>query len=277
MSHLAVDPVPVTIVKSPEELTSLAVEFGAWSTWTVPQIGQSSGPVPPILARRPTRDEARILIPALSAGALSSTVTATGSVATPAAGALIAGVVVGPGTFQVNWSVEITTVAATVPDNMRIAVNGGVTTYSTSINGTAIGSYPNQLPATVITTGASQTLGVYAIGAEATGTYKATLVVTQLSGAPNATTGVVLAHRPDYVANPANPQGAIIPASLLPLQLVYRSQQPLYAVGIGGPATILTLDQAQAASQATAEEVPEDIPEEYQEEGQGGTGPGYYP
>lgn len=154
-----VPPVDVRIVKTPEELTELAVEFGAWNTWTVPQIGQNTGTLAPILSRRPTRDEAKIFIP-------------------------------------------------------------------------------------------PQTGGV---------------------------TGVVLAHRADYVSNAANPQGAIFtpPASgSSPIQITYKAQQPVYAVGIGGAATVLTLDTAQAAASSKSEEDIEFIDEKYQEEG-AALDPGY--
>jgi hypothetical protein len=155
-----IEPVDVRIVKSPEELTSLAVEFGAWSNFTVPQIGTNTGTLPPILSRRPTRDEAYIFIPPQTGGA----------------------------------------------------------------------------------------------------------------------TSVVLAHRADYVSNASNPQGAIIPvpgAGATAFQIKYKGQQPVYAVGVGGPATISTLDQAQSASEAQAEEIPEYLDEEYELEGQGGPGPSY--
>lgn len=134
---LDVAPIPVSIVKSPEELTSLAVEFGAFQTITVPQIGQNTGTLAPVLARRPTRDEAYVFI------------------------------------------------------------------------------------------------------------------------LPQATaTAVVLAHRQDYVSNAANPQGGIFPVSATSpiVQVKWKAQQPLYAVGIGAPATIIVLDMAQAASNAQAEE-----------------------
>jgi len=150
---------PVRIVKTAEELSNLGVEFGAWSTVNVPQIGTNTGTLTPILARRPSRLEAEIIIPPQSAA-----------------------------------------------------------------------------------------------------------------------TAIVLAHRADYVSNPANPQGGIIPAPAAganPIRIPYRSQQPVYAVGIGANATIIVLDQAQAAAQAQAEESVEYIPEEWESEGSGGldTGP----
>jgi hypothetical protein len=120
----------------------------------------------------------------------TSTASNTGTVATPGAGAAIVTVNVGPGTYSVQWSVEILAIAATTPDNMKGAVNGS-TALSQSVNGTAIGSYPNQLPFTAVCTGAIQAIGIYAIAAEATGTYKATLVVTDVNTGSSIGTAVL--------------------------------------------------------------------------------------
>jgi hypothetical protein len=60
---------PVKIVQTPEELTSLAVEFGSTSTFPVNQI--SVGPPTQLLNRRPTRLKAIISIDTLSNGATS--------------------------------------------------------------------------------------------------------------------------------------------------------------------------------------------------------------
>ena len=128
------------------------------------------------------------IIPVPISPPASATTSNTGSAVTPAAGTQIAGVLVGPGTYTVNWDVGILTAAATTPNNMRVAVNNGVTTFSQSENGTAVGAYPNQLPATIVINSIS-TIGVYAIGAEATGTYEATITVTPVATA-NTSNGI---------------------------------------------------------------------------------------
>lgn len=110
----------------------------------------------------------------------TSSVTNTGSVATPAAGTAIASVNVGPGIYQFAWSVEILGSAATLSDNFKVAVNGA-TALSTSVNGTAVGPYPNQIGGIANASGALQAIGVYAIATEATATYKATIVVTDVN------------------------------------------------------------------------------------------------
>jgi len=112
--------------------------------------------------------------------AQSNSQSATGTQVTPAAGTLIAGVSVSAGIYLVEWGVEILTAAATVPDNMRIAINGGASNLALSINGTAIGSYPNQMNANAVVQATSE-IGIYSVAAEATGTYKGTVTITLLS------------------------------------------------------------------------------------------------
>lgn len=129
-------PIPVSIVKETEELTGLAPEFGAPSTYSIPQIGTTTTGSPvQIMQRRVTRTKAIISIDVLGGGA----------------------------------------------------------------------------------------------------------------------TGVMLAHRPDYLANAGNPQGFLITA--VPKIILWENQQPCYAAAIGGgPVSVSVLDQAQAAAQASAEE-----------------------
>lgn len=142
--------------------------------------------------------------------------SATGTVATPGANAPIATIAVGAGTFTVQWGVEILTAAATVPDNFKIAFNGG-TALSQSINGTPVGSYPNQIPVTVEATGAIQTLGVYSIAADATGTYKATIVIQEIStGAVAGVTTITMGGR-TFQCNYAS--GLFLATSMHGLQL----------------------------------------------------------
>lgn len=235
-----IEPVDVRIVRSPEELTELAVEFGAWSTWNVPQIGTITGTLAPILSRRVSRDEARIFIPPPQpiAGVLNQIPLGASGVAT----------------FNNNpIGVNLTIAGGTVS---QIAINGTNTnltsgTFFVPAGGTV--TVTDTVPPTTFTT---------------------TLVPGTIIPATQPLTAVVLAHRQDYVSNAANPQGAIIPVSALPVQFVYKAQQPVYAVGVGAGAVVLTLDTAQAARQSMAEEAEEEIPEEYQEEGQA-LDPGY--
>lgn len=277
--QLEIDPIPVAIIKSPEELTSLAVEFGGGSQYIIPALSGNQ-PVQ-ILTRRPTRDKARILVASLSATALSassnSSTTIAGSVAAPASGTVIVSLSGLPaGLYQVTISAYIdgTVAAANDDDNITyqpvtngasakllVNSNGSISTITyyiflngaTSIivraganNGTAGSVYHAQINAVPFPVGASNVGGA---------------------------TGLVLAHRPDYLSNPNNPQGFLVTSA--PTQIEWENQQPCYAAGVGGAVTVSVLDQAQAASQAVAEESVEEIREEFQLEGQGGKGPEY--
>jgi hypothetical protein len=94
----------------------------------------------------------------------------------PGAGATIASTIVGGGFYQVDWTVEIQTAAATVPNNFALQVNG--VTQETSVNGTAVGVYP-QNPRLIFVNGIA-TVAIVAIAADATGTYDAQGTITQV-------------------------------------------------------------------------------------------------
>ena len=234
-------PVDVRIVKSPEELTSLAVEFGAWSTFTVPQIGLNTGTLPPILARRPTRDEARILIPPQTGGATAIVLA-----------------------HRADYVSNASNPQGAIIPVQASSVNGPVPATPAVPASTVNQQNTNAFPVLVTLTGGTMTnvsVNGQTVGTGAPGPY---LVP---SGGVIAMTYTVA---PTWVWANANP--ATINYSLQ--QIIYKAQQPLYAVGVGGPATILTLDTAQAASNAQAEELVESIDEEYQTEGNA-IAPGY--
>jgi hypothetical protein len=213
---LDVDPLPVSIVKSPEELTSLGVEFGGASYFPVPLIG-SAAPVQ-LLQRRPTRYKGVISLDSL-------TVTTTPVVA----------IILGA-----------TTVAAYNPNPVGVlaTITGGTVTVI-SVNGTVTG-----LTSGTIYVPAGGTIAItYTVAPALTTAYPPGVTV-----AASVATSVVLAHRPDYLANPANPQGFYISAA--PKILQWENQQPCYAVAIGaGPVIVSVIDQAQSAGQAQAEEL----------------------
>lgn len=245
MSHLAVEPVPVKIVKTPEELTELAVEFGAWNTWTVPAIGTNTGTLAPILSRRVSRDEAEILIPTQSSGATSVVLAHQPGYLSSAAnpqGAII--------------PVQPTTVTTTPPVPSTPAIPASTTNVQNT----------NSFPVTVVITGGTMTN--VSVQGQTVGTGAGTYLVP--SGQVISMTYTVA---PTWAWSNANPATTVTNYSLQ--RITYKAQQPLYAVGVGGPVTLFTLDQAQAAASSQAEEAMEYIPEEYQEEGQGGTGPSY--
>lgn len=232
---LDVAPIPVSIVKSAEELTSLAVEFGSTSTFPVPLLG-SAAPIQ-LLQRRPARYKSVIYVPSLVTGLATVTQIILGA-STVAA--------YNPNSVGVNQTVSGGTVTA-------IAVNG-VTTGATS------GTF--YVPA-----GGSITV-TYTVAPTFTTAYP-----PGVSVASSAATGVVVAYRQDFLANPNNPQGFTIGTA--PFVAQWENQQPLYAVALGsGPVNVSIIDQAQAGAQATAEEAvqSQDFQDESNQEegGQGG-------
>lgn len=251
MKTMDVDAIPVRVVKTPEDLSELAVEFGAPSTWTIPQIGTQQ-PVQ-ILQRRPSRSKAQIWIPAPPNS--GGSVSAQGTVAAPAAFTPIATTAtLPPGTYTVSGSVTLggTLTAGTDNGNVRLVANGAA--FATLPVPAVDGTYPYG-PITFTIGPASSTVILQsgANAATAGSTYGGGLTVTPLNN--SGVTAVALSHRQDYLANANNPQGLIFPVSILPLKVDWESQQPCYAAAVGtAGATVLTLDQAQAAAQAVAEE-----------------------
>jgi hypothetical protein len=118
-----------------------------------------------------------ILVTGPTAPTLSNVISGEGRVVTPGAGTAIAGTlgVAASGLYTVAWTVGIETAAATVPDNFKL-LSGGVTLLDNSLNGIAVGDYPQQPQLVYLTAG--QSVGVYAVSAEATATYAADLTVT---------------------------------------------------------------------------------------------------
>ena len=222
---------PVRIIKAPEELDTLGVEFGSTNTFPVPLIG-TAAPVQ-LLQRRPTRFKAVIT--------LDNLVTALTAVVQIVLGA--------------------TTVAAYNPNAVGVlqTVSGGTVT-AISVNGVLTGV----------------TSGVFYVPAGGSIAVTYTVAPTTFTTAypPGVTvpatvsTGVLVAFRPDYLANPGNPQGFLM--TVAPRIFQWENQQPLYAVALGsGPVNVGIIDQAQSAAQAVAEEATEgeDFPDEqYQEE-----------
>lgn len=112
-------------------------------------------------------------------GETSPTTQTANSQTGPAAGTTIASV--GPlaaGMYQVQWSVGLTgTTAAADADNFTLAVNA--TTELTSINGSAVGAYPQ--PSITVAVPAGGTIAVKATGtATATAVYTAQIVTSLL-------------------------------------------------------------------------------------------------
>jgi hypothetical protein len=113
----------------------------------------------------------------VAANVTGSSLTAVGSAVTPTAGTVIATLTPGViGDWLIEWTVEIDTAAATVPDNFALNSPAG-TKVATSENPVATGIYVQQ-NAVVNITSLTQVVNVTAIATDATGTYKATIIAT---------------------------------------------------------------------------------------------------
>jgi len=271
---LNVDPIPVSIVKSEEELTSLAPEFGSTSNFSLPLIGTAQ-PVQ-ILQRRPTRTKAVLSLD--SFGGSIASVPAEGEAPLPVtAGQIIATTAALPaGTYIVQGN-NMLSGAGTVADINNISLNIGSTPFITLGNGDANEVLFPFGPITVVVPAGGATISTRTIGVGGgTANYWSSFTATPV-GTSGGASAVMIAYRPDYLANPNNPQGFIIAS--VPRLFQWESQQPCYAVAIGaGPVTINVIDQAQAASQSQAEEAVQD--EDYtlqQSEGGRQSGTDRYP
>jgi len=227
---LDVQPIPVSIVKSSEELTSLAVEYGSTTTFPVPLLG-SAQPMQ-LLQRRPVRYKAVVSVPSLVTGF------------TP-----VVPIVLGA-----------TTVAAYNPNSVGViaTVAGGAVTQI-AVNGvvTGVTSGPIFVPA-----GGSIAI-TYTVAPALTTAYPPGVTV-----AASAATGVIMAYRQDFLAS-GNPQGFLVSQAPYSFQWENQQPCWAIALG-SGPVNVSVIDQAQAGAQAIAEEASEaaDFPHEsYQQEG----------
>lgn len=104
----------------------------------------------------------------------------TGTAAAPAAGATIASVSLGNGTYNVEWTVELTgTPGAADVDNVQLLVSATVIADSSNLG--AVGDYPQEEATGTVVFG-PLTLAAKAIGAATVGsTYKVIMTVTPTS------------------------------------------------------------------------------------------------
>jgi hypothetical protein len=238
----SVEPIPVREVGKQKQLAS---DFGSCQVFTVPQAAQGVMPVQ-LMLRRPKRDEAYVINDNSSSTTYSGSQENYGTATSPGAGAQFCNVTgIPPGLYTVSWTVGLagTVAAGTDNDNFRLSNVTTSTTYVRSVNPAAVGSYP-QNPVTVLLT-ATTTLSIEAVAAATTGAiYSGQLVVTpvysqgfgavQSNGFP-----IVVSQRPDTLQS-ATPIGVVIGYGQ---NLKFVSQQPLYAVAIGGSQIVSVLDQ----------------------------------
>ena len=100
--------------------------------------------------------------------------------------------------------------------------------------------------------------------------YKSIISIQALS---NGATSVILSSNPNSL-NQQNPQGYTV--SVAPHIFQWETQQPLYAIAIGGgPTNVSVIDQVASAVASKAEEDVQYISEAEELEGEGGRGPSY--
>jgi hypothetical protein len=160
-----------------------------------------------------------------TAGTVAPSLSNTGtSVAAPAAGAVLATVGAGPGTWQVGWAIR-NQIATGLADNYGLYIGPVTTPVAVSLNSTASQTM-QQLPFTV-TLLAPAAISVAAIAADGTGTYNATLTATLISP---AVTGAAL------------PQGAYLPAATW-LPVSHKQQVFAALCGAASPCRIAVITE----------------------------------
>jgi|SRR5215831_3470084 len=234
---LDVAAMPVAIVHSPEEQTSLGVEFGGTNQFSVPLSGSIVG-APfngvQILQRRPNRYKAVVTVQSLTTSFLAVNQIPLGAT--------------GVATFNNNSVGVFVTISGGTVSQINI---GGTNTNLTS--GTFFVPPGNTVTVT------------YTVAPTMTTAFPA-----GVAPAASVATAVVLTSDVSTFSNPNNPIGFVIAAA--PYTFQWENQQPCYAIALGsGPVTVSVIDQMQAGKEAEAEEYVQSygINEEDMQEGGG--------
>lgn len=236
----AMTPVPVKMVG---ETTALAADYGACQSFSVPQAAIGVVPVQ-LLLRRKFREEAYVLNNGPVSPVYSPSLQAFGTATSPAAGTNITTLAGIPaGVYQVTWSIEMdgTLTDGTDNNNLQLRNTTSGITYLRGINPAVAGVYQQQSITIVLGTVSTITVQVIA-QATAGAIYSATLVATPLYSLGQGVNSypVVLSHRPDTLQS-ASPIGLLLNVNQ---SQKFVSQQPVYAVAMGGIQTVSVLDQS---------------------------------
>jgi len=228
-----INPVLVKVVGTPTKAE--AATYGACQLVTVPQAG-SAIPVQ-LLLRRPTRDEAYIsnsqVVAETQSLSVYNTVTDPGAFATVAS---LASVPAGTYTITVLPSLAGTLTAAD-QNNMRLSI-AGVLNQVLIVNPVA---GPSPAQTFTVTLAATTSINVQSVAAAsgAAAVYQA-LVTATPNPDPILGNPIIVAERIDKLQLTI-PQGFQINPGQVQK---FISQQPLYAVAIGGNQNISVLDQS---------------------------------
>lgn len=230
---------PVRIANDPTDgaaVAQQAADFGAWGAVVI-----ASGDLTPkqLLPFDGSRAQAQVSCSpgaSGSSGAGAASIQGTGNLAAGfLAGATVTSITLPPGTYSVNWNVNVGgTVTAADANNLQLVLNGTpVATAVTATGSTA--NFQGQLPITVtVPPGASQVLAAVApaVGS-GTASIRAQIVATP-EGAAGA--GVYLGSVAQVSASP--PLGFWLPSGVT---IPVRNNQQLWCVGTGSPVTVSVL------------------------------------
>lgn len=237
--------IPVHIASSNAKPTrEAAPEYGDTMTWAVDTFANMGKPLM-ILPRRYRRKKAKIYVPSVTP--LAVPINNEGSVTSPAANAAVVTIAVAtliPGTYLVNWSVDLDgTVSATDLNNFTLK-GPGVGSGLTAENDAAVGHYPQNQVEITVPTGNATAMSIRSIGAGTVGAiYSAQIDLIPVNG-PSAGAVLVVNSRQEPLMQQI-PVGFQIPVA--PYQLEWENQKPCYAVlspAGGGPINVSVLDQA---------------------------------
>ncbi len=175
VSGEAIEAIPVRIPHSVDTQPQGA-DFGSWAAYHLAGTEQPQV----ILPSDPSRHRATIGVSVVAA----ATTDTSGTVTTPAAGAVITSQVLGEGTYMVNWTVQLSGTLASPADLNNFGLYLGATLLATANVPAAAGSYP-QLPQTVVVPAGGGTVAIKAIGLATTGAIYTAVLVTAV-GTPGA-------------------------------------------------------------------------------------------
>jgi hypothetical protein len=222
-----------------------SAEFGDCMTWSIDTFAIMGRPTM-ILPKRYRRTKAKIFVPI--GGPLGSPAQVEGQVTSPGINANIAQITaagLAPGTYTVQWTVELDgTVSATDVDNFKITgpgLGGGFV----SANDGAVGRYPQLSFTLIVPTGNATALSIRSIAAGTVGAvYTGQISITPVAGGLTSGAVVIVNSRLEPLMQ-AVPIGFQIPVA--PIMLEWENQKPCYAVLAptgGGPVNVSVLDQA---------------------------------
>jgi hypothetical protein len=224
--EVALEPLHVVLDKPGGE-KDVAADWGSWQTFPL----TATTPPQQILAQNDKRKQAQILVQPAVAGLATASNSATVN-APLAAGQLVTSVVLQPGVYTVNWTVQLAgTTSAADASNMQLMLNG--VPIVGSINASTVGNVYAQTAVQVTVTAANSVLSINAIALPtATANYRASISAAQI-----AATGAVRVGTRGQVANN---QGGLLQTGRYPVE----NKQELWLGSDGINAmTVIVLDE----------------------------------